>query len=304
MAEDLRDSQESSSNESDEDDDIMPQDLVLFIQTYQHYLDDTSVVERGSTNAEKYKNNSQKVLNEWFESEGYELNIKTEQLGSNKFSASIDLTVCDKDFSIVSEVHDKKQAAIDEACKRSCWILDESGQLFRSNEPSREDRKRLFDEANKEDDIVYDNTLSTKRQRGNLETDRDEVGQSATAKPKVNTYESLMADWNRLNMSILQMKAKLVKLDVSLDADKNQRVEVDNEDDDDVDPLDAYMTSLDEKKKKPTLDDKIEKSRLKTHISALQREQAQISKLIELTKPSFDLDKAMPLRPSKDIKHT
>lgn len=107
-------------------------------------------------------------------------------------------------------------------------------------------------------------------------------------------------------MSILQSKAKLVKLDLSVTTKRQQHTKPDSqganndasgndaskdtEDNDEIDPLDEFMSSLDTKTKL-SMDDKIEKSRLKTQIAEYERQQEEVARLLELAKPSFDSSK-------------
>lgn len=301
-------SSSSSRDGHDESEEYDESESSAFIPIYEQYLSDKTIIERPSQHSDKFKNNAQKALKEWFENEGLEFKIKEDQPGAGKFTATIDLPVDEHEFEVSSELHDKKQTAIDEVCLHACWLLDESGLLYNwlSDAQNEIDRRRRIGEAIREDDIEYDNTVSRKRQRETSESDYQDTDQQDRSKPKVNTYDSLMADWNKLNMSILKLKAELVKLDVELANGKTIPRDINdekaNEGEDEIDPLDAYMSSLEEQKRKPSLDDKIEKSRLKTQISSLEREQARVSKLIELAKPTFDLNKACPLQSSSHSK--
>lgn len=291
--------------------------LTRFIEIYEAFLEDRHSLNSNTKNHSTYGGNPQKALQEWFDNESHELSIKTEQPRANQYISSLDLPIEDQDFTITSECHNRKQEAIDEVCLTACRMLDECGllcawQLGAVSSKEDLDRKRRLDEANKEDDIELDQTC-TKRHC-------DSVKSMSTKLPsKVNTYESLLAKWNELNFSILKLKAELVKLDLSVaeQTDKQRKskttlkspgiiTDVDdkhktnsantgdtNEEDDEVDPLDEYMSSL-ETKTKLSQDEKIKKSRIKSQIVAYEREQAEVSRFIELAKPKFDLNKACP----------
>lgn len=288
--------------------------LSKFIEIYEAYLEDRHSINSQTKNHSSYEGNPQKALQEWFDNEGQELLIKTEQPRANQYTSSLDLPVEDQDFTITSECHSRKQEAIDEVCLTACRMLDECGLLCSwqsGTVPLKEDldRKRRLDKANKEDDIELDQTC-TKRHCDSVKS------VSAKLPSKVNTYESLLAKWNELNFSILKLKAELVKLDLSVaeqtDKQKKDRTTVKspgiitdvvdehktntgdtNGEDDEIDPLDEYMLSL-ETKIKPSRDEKIKKSRIKSQIVAYEREQAEVSRFIELAKPKFDLNKACP----------
>lgn len=272
--------------------------LSKFIELYECYLEDKHSIKKNTKNQSTYANNPQKTLQEWFDNEGHEFSIKIEQPRANQYVCSIDIPVEDQDFTITSECHNKKQEATDEVCLAACMMLDEcqllyAWQLGASSSKEDLDRKRRFDEANKEDDIELDQT-STKR-----------LCDSQKISSKVNTYESLLAKWNELNFSILKLKAELVKLDLSVVKQAEKPTKKSNsptkdtcedggdDDEDEIDPLDEYMSSL-ETKTKLSVDEKIKKSRIKTQIASYEREQAEVSRLIELAKPKFDLNKACP----------
>lgn len=301
-------------------------DSSKFIPIYESYLADKQSVLGGqqTKNSSTYSNNPQKSLREWFENEGHEFEVKVDQPREGQYICSLDLPIDDHDFSLTSEVHGKKQDAIDEICLVACRMLDQCELLyswqFGANKESQSDRKRRIDEANKEDDIEFD---STKRQCHHSSPTSD---RKTTSVPMVNTYESLMAKWNQLNMSILQLKAKLVKLDLSVtkaaarvvhkpkqntsssinehpqgttsasepnDINDDENDSKDDNDDDEIDPLDEYMSTL-ETKTKLSMDEKIEKSRIKSQIQAYEREQSSLTRMIELAKPKFSLNKACP----------
>lgn len=263
-----------------------------FIPVYERYLQDKQSFNQNTKNHAMYSNNPQKVLREWFDSEGNEFAVKTDQLRETQYVCSLDLPLDDQDFTLTSEVREKEQDAVDEVCSIACRLLDESELLFTWQSDTKEDldkKRRLF-EASKDDDIELDST-NIKRHR-------------SSGLREVNTYESLLAKWNELNMSILQLKAKLVKLDLSVtqqrkpvrgsDSKTQGSIEAEEgSDGDELDPLDEFMSNL-ETKTKLSIDEKIEKSRIKTQIAAYEREQDELSRLIKLAKPRFDLNKAYP----------
>lgn len=282
-------------------------DTNKFIPIYERYLQDKKSVSSKTQNSNLFSNDPQKALLEWFENEGHEFSIETDQVKDNKFVCRLDIPVGEHDFTLTSDIHNKKKDAIDEICSYGCRMLDESQLLYSSLTATTKediDRRKRFSEANKEDDIELDHTM--KKHCTNLNTsDRLSAGGNATSK-NVNTYESLMARWTGVNMSILRAKAELSKLDLSVtkcdktnplerltdakDKPVSSKPDDDHDDDDEVDPLDEFMSSL-EKKTKLSMDDKIEKSRLKSQIASYEREQSELSRLIELAKPTFDLNK-------------
>lgn len=293
-----------------------------FIAIYERYLENKSSIDQHTKNSSTFRSNPQKALRDWFENEGHEFSVGTEQSRTNQYVCSIDLPIDDQDFNITSECHNRKQDAIDEICLVACRMLDECQLLYfwQSGTTSlREDldRKRRLDEANKEDDIELDQTR-TKHHCGTLKS---------RLNSNVYTYESLLEKWNELNMCILKLKAELVKLDLSVtkqassnkstakteslgnktrdvggkhtpnaNADEEENSEGDD-DSDEIDPLDEYMSSL-ETKTKLNMDEKIEKSRIKSQIAAYEREQSEVSRFIELAKPKFDLNKVCSTKPS------
>lgn len=240
-----------------------------FINLYEQYLSDKQSLNSRTKNHHLYVNNPSRALHEWFDTEGHDYSHRLEQVRDSLYRCSVEVPVDDQDFTFTSETHPKRQTAVDEVCLAACKILDEC-DLLKSWQQDHVvndlERKRRIDEANKEDDIELDNT-------------RLEI--SNEPKRKRNTLESLKTKWSQLNITILGLKAKLVKLDLSVSKkndDNNGGTESDEED-----PLDAFMSNLD-KKTGLTLNDKIEKSRLKSQISTLEREQEEIGETInELT---------------------
>lgn len=290
-------------------------DSSKFALTYEKYLEDKSAFTKQRTkNLHMYQNNPEKALHEWFNNEGNEFSLKADQLNGDKFVCRLDIPLDDQDFSLTSEVHNRKRDAVEQICLTACKLLDDCDLLYSwqsaSNKQQHEDdakdlaeKKRLLMEANKDDDIELDST-SLKRHGDSSST--------SNSTSSVNTYESLMAKWNELNMLILQSKARLVKLDLSVALHQNQKQrqqpsskqcnndedndeEVVNDDsvNDDVDPLDEFMSTL-TTKTKLSMDDKIEKSRIKSQIVLYEREQSEVSRLIEMAKPKFNFNKACP----------
>lgn len=301
-----------------------------FALIYERYIGNkTSFSNFKTKNLYKYQNNPEKALKEWFDNEGHDFSFRTEQPNGNQFVCTINIPLDDQDFTISSEVQGKKRDAVEQICLTACKLLDDCELLYswqstnnkrQQDEDEEEDsrnlleKKRLHMEANKEDDIELD-SASLKRHVGSSLAS-DSIGSNLAS--GINTYESLMAKWNELNMLILQLKAKLVKLDLSVaqkqerlssasklgpgkggkqdnsnNVDDNDREFTDNKFDDEIDPLDEYMSTL-ETKTKLSMDDKIEKSRIKSQIVSYEREQSEVSRLIALAKPKFNFNKACP----------
>lgn len=295
-------------------------DSSKFALSYEKYLEDKSAFTKHKTkNLHMYQNNPDKALHEWFDNEGNEFSLKVDQLNDDKFVCRLDIPLDDQDFSLTSEVHNRKRDAVEQICLTACKLLDDCDLLYSwqsaSNKQQQHDddvrdlaeKKRLLMEANKEDDIELDST--------NLERHGDSSSMSksfgSNSTNSLNTYESLMAKWNELSMLILQSKAKLVKLDLSVAQHQQQQekqpppskcnnVDDDNEEianddsvDDEVDPLDEFMSTLNTKTKL-SMDDKIEKSRIRSQIVSYEREQSELSQLIEMAKPKFNFNKACP----------
>lgn len=277
-----------------------------FTSVYERYLEDKKSIVGQTRNTNLFSNNPQKALRDWFDNEGHEFSINTEQPRENEYTCSLDLPICEHDFTLTSDVHKRKQHAIDEVCLAACSLLDETQLLYtwESNTKEDPDKKRRLDEANKEDDIELDCT-KTKRVCG---ASIKGTPIKTTTTSTVNTYESLMARWSELSRTILLLKADLVKLDLSITKhppptkDTSRELSINkpqetgdglSDDDSEPDPLDEFMSSL-ETKTKFSMEDKIEKSRIKTEIAAFEREQEEVSRLIELAKPKFDLNKVCP----------
>lgn len=318
----------NTDNQVDEENDNI--ELVNFIKTYERYLEDKQSIVRQTRNCKTFTNNPQKALREWFTNEGHDFKTTVEHLASEKkFIAKLDLPVFDQDFELTSEPHETKQEATDEICLDACRMLDDCQLLcpWQSETSGTKvaDRKRRLrhNESDDDDEEEDDDYEAEENACGGHSHKKQHSGpRESTGVAKVNTYESLMAKWSAMSMSILQLKAKLVKLDVSLAKTKSHGAPRDGEsetnspssnsgnknsskfelaaaaaeeDEDELDPLDEFMSNLDTSAKRGTsMEDKIEKSRIKSQISALEREQAEVSRLIDLAKPSgFNLDKKL-----------
>lgn len=319
------------SDEESNDLDVIP-DSRKFASIYEKYLENKSSFSNFKTkNLYKYQNNPEKTLKEWFDIEGHNFEFKTEQPSDNQYICTIDIPIDDQDFTISSEIHSRKRDAVEQICLTACKLLDDCALLYSwqsTNSKQRQDddeeenagylleKRRLLMEANKEDDIELDSTsLKFHAHSGPVS---ESIGSNLAN--GVNTYESLMAKWNELNMLILQLKAKLVKLDLSVtqkrtqqqqqsstnktisekevkdksnNVDDDSREVVNDNADDEIDPLDEYMSTLNTKTKL-SMDEKIEKSRIKSQIVSYEREQTEVSRLIELAKPKFNLNKVCP----------
>jgi len=274
-------------------------DSYKFVPVYEKYLEDKQSFSCETKNYNMYRSNPERAMREWFDNEGHEFELKIDHPRENQFYCTISLPIDEHDFVLTSEAHDRKQGAIDETCMTACKLLDSCQLLYSwqsaaiSSKESAEKKQRLA-EANREDDIELDRTNSKRH------CDSSSGGNQKATLNKINTYETLMTKWNDLNMSILQLKAKLVKLDLRVTKGNQESLEAekgidscDGSSDKEVDPLDEFMSTL-ENKTMLTMDEKIEKSRIKTQIASHEREQSEISRLIELAKPKFDLDKACP----------
>uniref|UniRef100_A0A6G1SMH4 Kanadaptin n=1 Tax=Aceria tosichella TaxID=561515 RepID=A0A6G1SMH4_9ACAR len=293
-----------------------------FIELYESYLNDKKSLAQQTSNYKTYMRNPQKELREWFDSEGHEFKLDVDESAPGQFVCSIDVPIDDQDFTLTSEIHSKRSTATEEVCLDACRMLDHcqllygehGGQIGGQEAEEELARKRRITEANKEDDIVFDKTNDAKRCCLTTTNFSHPDGSSSNATYRlgplnnnVNTYDSLMTRWTALNMSILQSKAKLVKLDLSVTTKRQQNTRAtdsqgadndasgndaskDTEDNDEIDPLDEFMSSLDTKTKL-SMDDKIEKSRLKTQIAEYERQQEEVARLLELAKPSFDSSK-------------
>ncbi|CAA3018598.1 Hypothetical predicted protein [Olea europaea subsp. europaea] len=310
-----------------------------FIPVYEQYLQDKrSIAQKSTANHKTYQNDPQKVLLDWFESCGNSEEFSPEyekSIDANQWICNLDLIIDDTDFTLTSEPHARRNEALNEVCLDACRLLDLSGLLVRhrrskTNEEEEDSRRRKrVSEAMKEDDLVFDRTSEQTKKRhcaspdesiGDSDTIRSS-GASRSLSSQVNTYESLTARWQELNMSILKEKARLVKLDLSVakprqqSCDKRKREMVsDNspetrgdeaehnesesnangpkegeensdEEEEEADPLDKFMSTL-ETKTKLSMDDKIEKSRIKSQIASLEREQCECARLIAIAKPS------------------
>lgn len=82
-----------------------------------------------TANHQAYCENSQKVLSQWFEREGFDFEYNV-NFSNNKFVCTIKLPTEAQDYVITGEPQVRKKEAIADACMMACKLLDKAEQLF------------------------------------------------------------------------------------------------------------------------------------------------------------------------------
>ncbi|RWS30467.1 kanadaptin-like protein [Leptotrombidium deliense] len=223
-----------------------------------------------TTNNNVYQENPQKALQQWFEREGYEYEYKINCV-NGKFKCTFQLSIEDQDVAVEGKLFLKKKDSINDACLRCCQLLDKANILF-----PWQAQKRSTTSAKDSDfeDEVIDETGDTEKKRSRKET------------KTINTYESLMEQWNTISSELQSLKAKLVTMNVN-QAPRTTNASCTSEDAT-TDVLDSYMNTL--QSVPYNINSKIEKSKLKMKISELEKRQKRTERLLKISKPNKCLE--------------
>lgn len=261
-------------------------DADKFIAAYEEYLRNNKSAPGSTPNESVYSQNAQKSLEEWFVNEGHKFEPTVVQQ-EDEFICHIELPLEDQDFEIHSEAKTKRKDAILDVCLKACKLLDSANILYpwqQTKDPDGKLKRKQLAESQFEDDCEYDDTAETQVKQARKMQKRED-GHSN----KVDTYDSLMTKWRTIMMSLSKAKAQLVTIDLSVKASEKKNAPDSHLEDED--PLDTYMNTLSQKPKL-SINDKIQKSKLKNQISQLEKEKAGLERLIELAKPACSLKKA------------
>ena len=233
---------------------------ILYEQFVTLVLNPTTIATK---NEHVFSENPHRVLQQWFEREGLELDYSVTQQGT-KFKCTIDIPIEGRDVRVEgTELQARKKDAIDHVCLIACRVLDETLRLY-PWQSSRKRKKRARHSDDESDDVL-DETEQTRSKRSRT---------SGSAE----TFESLMDKWNDCNEQLAACKANLVSL-----SQKKQSSTHSTDHDHDSDSLDSYMDSISESQN--PRDIKIKQSQLKVKIKDLEKKQRVYELLMKAAKP-------------------
>ncbi|XP_022090980.1 kanadaptin-like [Acanthaster planci] len=221
-----------------------------------------------------YIKDPKKALRGYFEREGYDLeyNVEEKESGFNKqFVCKVELPLDDASgrpiFAEAAVVGKKKEAVV--ACAlEACRILDAHGVLRQATHESHKRKVKNW----KEDDY-YDSDEDTFLDRtGEIEKKRlQRMKKAGIIKEKAQTYDSLKS-----HLSDVETEMQKIEEEMSTQSKSSASAVLQD------DSLDAFMESIQGGK---TLD-KTWRAKLKLRLIELKKEQARLSRLVDIAKPA------------------
>ncbi|EGI64939.1 PREDICTED: kanadaptin [Acromyrmex echinatior] len=220
---------------------------------------------------ELYLDDPKKTLRGWFEREGYDLQYQVEEKGIGQFLCWISLPKeCFGGRSMKAEtlVKGKKKESVIQCALEACRILDRHGLLRQANHESRRKKAKNWEEEDfydSDEDNFLDRTGTVEKKR------KQRMKLAGKIEEKVETYSSLTEKHNEIVNKISRLNERLKEAQR-----KNAKVGESNED-----SLDAFMSSLNTS----TLS-KSDITKMKVELQNLRKEEIQLVKLVNLTKPA------------------
>ncbi|XP_038078519.1 kanadaptin-like [Patiria miniata] len=221
-----------------------------------------------------YIKDPKKTLRGYFEREGYDLeyNVEEKESGfSKQFVCKVELPIDDasgRPIYAEAAVQGKKKEAVVACALEACRILDAHGVLRQATHESHKRKAKNW----KEDDY-YDSDEDTFLDRtGEIEKKRMmRMKKACVVKEKAQTYDSLKSQ-------LYEVETEMEKIEKEMTAVSKSSAASVVEDD----SLDAFMESI---KSGKTLD-KTWRARLKLRLIELRKEQARLTRLVEIAKPA------------------
>ncbi|CAG2110053.1 unnamed protein product [Medioppia subpectinata] len=242
-----------------------------------------------TANANVYSANPNKCIQQWFDREGYDLEYKCDTI-HNKFRCTLELPIDGQWIPVEGSLLPKKKEAITEACLRGCQLLDKAKLLFPwQQQEALELRRKHNEDMDFEVDDMIDETVKISHKRLKRSSESDDSG------AKADTFESLNQKWSEMNDELRQLRIKMANIGAKGDVQRPNPAQESG------DSLDDYMAAIERPKYGLTMNDKIEKSKVKMKINLLEKEQQKVEKLIKLAKPSVEFEPIVPALPAVDI---
>ncbi|KAK9507944.1 hypothetical protein O3M35_007700 [Rhynocoris fuscipes] len=226
------------------------------------------------TNEELYIDDPKKALRNWFDREGEELNFDTEKAEKGLFVTKVILPIDDGDGrEIIIEMTGRSKKESQVQCSlEACRVIDKMGLLRPAKREAKKQQKRNWEENDyydSDEDSFLDRT-------GDLDKKREKrMRKAGKIQDTVETYDSLMEKHKVILENLAEAERKLNQLS------EEMNVPTVEESGEDLDELDAYMMTLKQKKPK-----KIDVKIAKDEVNRLQKEEANLRKLINIAKPA------------------
>lgn len=213
-----------------------------------------------------------KTLRGWFEREGYDLRYQTEEKGVGQFLCWIDLPTEDivgRRTRAEALVKGKKKEAVVQCALEACKVLDKYGLLRQANHEARKRKARDW-EAEDYYDSDEDNFLD---RTGSIERKREQrMRLAGRLEEKVETYGSLLEKHKQVAKRISHLSNSIKSWQNASSASKETTEE---------DALDAFMSSL-----SSSALTKTDVAKMKLELQNLRKEEASLTKLLNLTRPA------------------
>ncbi|XP_011690458.1 PREDICTED: kanadaptin [Wasmannia auropunctata] len=219
---------------------------------------------------ELYLDDPKKTLRGWFEREGYDLQYQVEEKGIGQFLCWISLPKeCFGGRAMKAEalVKGKKKESVVQCALEACRILDRHGLLRQANHESRKRKARNWEEEDyydSDEDNFLDRTGTVEKKR------EQRMKLAGKIEEKIETYSSLTEKHSEVTDKISHLSNRLKE------AQENNAKAESNED-----SLDAFMSSLNASSLS-----KSDITKMKVELQSLRREEMNLVKLINLTKPA------------------
>ncbi|XP_051155549.1 kanadaptin [Leptopilina boulardi] len=225
-----------------------------------------------TNNEELFLEDPKKTLRGWFEREGHDLQYQAEENGIGRFTCWVELPIDDyvgRSVKAEACVKGKKKEAVVQCALEACRILDRHGLLRQAVHESKKKKARNWEEQDfydSDEDNFLDRTGAVEQKR------EQRMRNAGKLNAKAETYNSLTEKYEEVMKQIENIENRL----------KQSRDNENMEENLGVDALDAFMSKL----KSASILNKSEKTKLKMDLQKLHKEEAQLLKLIDISKPA------------------
>lgn len=225
-----------------------------------------------TNNEDLFLEDPKKTLRGWFEREGHDLQYQADETGIGRFTCWVELPIEDyvgRSVKAEACVKGKKKEAVVQCALEACRILDRHGLLRQAVHESKKKKARNWEEQDfydSDEDNFLDRTGTVEKKR------EQRMKNAGKFNSKAETYNSLTEKYTEVTREIEDIEKRLKQ------SQKNENMEENSN----VDALDAFMSQL----KSKSILNKSEKIKLKMDLQKLRKEEMQLLKLIDISRPA------------------
>ncbi|XP_043474713.1 kanadaptin isoform X2 [Leptopilina heterotoma] len=225
-----------------------------------------------TNNEDLFLEDPKKTLRGWFEREGHDLQYQADENGIGRFTCWVELPLEDyvgRSVKAEACVKGKKKEAVVQCALEACRILDRHGLLRQAVHESKKKKARNWEEQDfydSDEDNFLDRTGTVEKKR------EQRMKNAGKLNSKAETYNSLTEKYTEVMKEIENIEKRLKQ------SQENENMEENSS----VDALDAFMSQL----KSKAILNKSEKIKLKMDLQKLRKEEAQLMKLIDISRPA------------------